>query len=246
MSDYIIGRNSVIEYLKNKDGAEKLYVQKGKLKGSISKILSIAKEKRLIIVEVDKRKLDEMTEFSNHQGVCLQATDYKYYTLNEIIDNGKNSNVDPLILILDEITDPYNLGAIIRTAEAAGATGLIIPKRRSATVNHIVHKTSAGATAFLKIAKVTNLNQVIERLKKENYWIYGADGYSKTEYTSPDYRGAVALVIGNEGNGISQLVKKNCDVLVKISMYGKTESLNASTSAAILTFEVLRSRNANN
>lgn len=243
MSDFIIGRNAVMEFLKNKDGAEKLFVQKGDLKGSIFKIIAIAKDQRLIVVEADKKKLDEMTNQQNHQGVVLVASDYQYATLNEIIEKGDEVE-NPLILILDEITDPHNLGAIIRTAEAAGATGVVIPKRRSALVNQTVHKTSAGATTFMKVTKVTNITQTIERLKTEGYWIYGTDGTAETAYTDIDYSGKVALVIGNEGKGISQSVKKHCDNLVNIPMYGKTESLNASTSAAIMIYEVVRSRNA--
>ncbi len=243
MSDLIIGRNAVIEYLKNKEGASKLFVQKGELKGSIHKIIGMAKDKKLIIVEKDKKKLDEMSEFQNHQGVILLAEDYKYSSLNDILKAAEESDRDPLIILLDEITDPHNLGAIIRTAEAAGAHGVIIPNRRSASVNHTVHKTSAGATTFMKVCKVVNLVQTIERLKKEGYWIYGADGRAQTEYTQNDYTGKVALVIGNEGRGISQSIKKHCDNLSYIPMYGKTESLNASTSAAIYIYEVLRSRN---
>ena len=245
MSDYIFGRNAVIEYLKNKDGAEKLFIQKGDLKGSINKAIALAKDQRLIIVETDKRKLDQMTENGNHQGLCLLTSDYKYKTLEEVIEAGKKGERDPLVLILDEITDPHNLGAIIRTAEAAGANGVIIPKRRSATVNHTVHKTSAGATTFMNVCKVNNINQTIDKLKDNGYWVYGADGYADSFYTDQDYKGPVALVIGNEGSGISKLTKEKCDVLVKIPMYGKTESLNASTSAAILIYEVLRSRNEN-
>lgn len=244
VSDYVIGRNSVIEYLKNKDGAEKLFIQKGELKGSINKIIAMARELKLVIVEVDRKKLDEIAENGNHQGVCLLATDYRYASLNDILQAGRDSARDPLIIVCDEITDPHNLGAIIRTAEAAGADGLVIPKRRSASVNHTVHKTSAGATTFLRVAKVNNINQTLDRLKDEGYWIYGADGYATTSYTSPDYRGPVALVIGNEGRGIGQATKKSCDVLVNIPMYGRTESLNASTSASILIYEVLRNRDA--
>lgn len=242
MSDLIIGRNAVIEYLKNKEKATKLFVQKGDLKGSIHKIIGMAKEKNLIIVEKDKQKLDQLSENQNHQGVILLAEDYKYSTLNEILEAGENSQTDPLIIILDEITDPHNLGAIIRTAEAAGAQGVIIPNRRSASVNHTVHKTSAGATTFMKVCKVVNIVQTIERLKKEGYWIYGADGKSETQYTQNDYTGKVCLVIGNEGKGISQSIKKHCDNLSYIPMYGKTESLNASTSAAIYIYEILRNR----
>jgi len=244
MSDYVIGRNAVIEYLKNKDGAEKLFIQKGELKGSIHKVIGIAKDLKLIIVEADRRKLDEMAENGNHQGVVLLTSDYKYASLNEILDSAESSERDPLVIVLDEITDPHNLGAIIRTAEACGAHGVVIPKRRSATVNHTVHKTSAGATTFMKVCKVTNIVQTIERLKEEGYWVFGADGQASTEYTQNDYTGKVCLVIGNEGKGISQSVKKHCDNLSYIPMYGKTESLNASTSAAIYMYEVLRNRNA--
>lgn len=243
MSEYVVGRNAVIEYLSSDKEVDKLYVQKGDLKGSIRKILAMASQQRLLVVEVDKRKLDEMSEGRNHQGVCLLASEYEYYSLDEIIDKAKEKS-NPLIIILDQITDPHNLGAIIRTAEAAGADGVIIPKRRSATVNATVHKTSAGATSYMKVCKVTNINQSIERLKAEGYWIYGADGRSSQKYTDIDYSGPVGLVIGNEGQGISSLVKKNCDQLVTIPMLGKTESLNASTSAAILIYEVLRSRDA--
>lgn len=244
MSDFIIGRNAVMEYLKNKEGAVKLFVQKGDLQGSIHKIIGMAKDQKIIVVEKDKKSLDELSENQNHQGVLLVTEDYKYATLNEILASAEESERDPLIIVLDEITDPHNLGAIIRTAEAAGANGVVIPNRRSAYVNHTVHKTSAGATTFMKVCKVTNIVQTIERLKKEGYWVYGADGRAETDYTQNDYTGKVALVIGNEGKGISQSVKKHCDNLSYIPMYGKTESLNASTSAAIYIYEVLRSRNA--
>ena len=245
MSDIIIGRNAVIEFLQNKDGAEKLFVQKGELKGSIHKVIAIAKEKRIIVVDADKKKLDEMSDNGNHQGVILQVTDYKYSELEDILAYAEKSERDGLIIVLDEITDTHNLGAIIRTAEAAGAHGVIIPKRRAAQVNATVHKTSAGATSHMRVCKVTNIVQTIERLKEAGYWVYGAAGEASTQYTQNDYRGKVALVIGNEGKGISQSVKKHCDVLSNIPMYGKTESLNASTSAAILIYEVVRSRNAN-
>lgn len=242
MSDFIPGRNSVIEYLENMDGAEKLYLQKGLKHNTIDKIVRLARKKSVTIEEVEKNRLDKMSDFSNHQGVYLQAKDYDYYQLDDLIYYGKKQDRDPLIIILDEITDPHNLGAIIRTAEAAGATGVIIPKHRAAQVNHTVHKTSSGATSYMRVSMVTNINNAIETLKENGYWIYGADGHTDKLYTEIDYTGPVGLVIGNEGNGISQLTKKKCDDLIKIPMFGKTESLNASTSAAILIYGVLNSR----
>lgn len=246
MTDFIVGRNSVIEYLENMDGAKTLYLQKGNEKEIIKKIINLSNKKKIPIKYIDKRKLDELSGNSKHQGVYLEIEEYTYYSLDEIIKFGKNNEEkDPLIIILDGITDPHNLGAIIRTAEAAGATGVIIPKHRSASVNHTVHKTSAGATAYMKIAMVTNINSAIDKLKNEGYWIYGADGHTEKLYTDINFSGSIGLVIGNEGKGISRLTKKYCDELIKIPMFGNTESLNASTSAAILIYGVLNYRNAN-
>lgn len=242
MSDYVIGRNSVIEYLETLDGALKLYVQKDNKHNLIEKIVSLSKRKNIAIEEVDKRFLDKLSDRSIHQGIILEVKDYRYFTLDEILDYGKSQERDPLIIILDEINDPHNLGAIIRTAEAAGATGVIIPKHRAARVNHTVHKTSTGATSHMRVAMVTNVNDSIEKLKDESYWVYGADGHTDKLYSQIDFSGPVALVIGNEGKGISRLTKEKCDDLIKIPMYGKTESLNASTSAAILIYGVLAYR----
>lgn len=242
MSDFIIGRNSVIEYLENMDGAKKLYIQKGDTKGVINKIIDLASKKNISIEYTEKKKLDNMSEYQNHQGVFLETEEYKYYTLDEVIGYGNDIERDPLIILLDGITDPHNLGAIIRTAEAAGATAVIIPKHRAASVNHTVHKTSAGATTYMKVVMVTNINHAIDNLKDNGYWIYGADGHTDKSYTDIDYSGPVGLVIGNEGKGISRLTKEKCDELVKIPMIGKTESLNASNSAAILIYGVINSR----
>lgn len=241
MSDLIFGKNSVFEYIKNLDGAEKLCVN-SKFNSKEDSIIKLAKKNNIKIEYLDKKKLDDITNRKNHQGYVLYAKEYKYYSLDEIIYSAQNSERDPLIIILDEITDPHNLGAIIRTAEAAEANGVIIPKHRSAEVNQTVHKTSAGATAFMKVAMVTNINHTIERLKEEGYWIYGADGYADKYYDEIDYSGKVGIVIGNEGKGISRLTKEKCDELIKIPMYGKTESLNASTSAAIIIYGVLNQR----
>lgn len=242
MSNFVIGRNAVIEYLENLDDVKKLYIQKGDTKGIIEKIISIAKSKSIPIEYVDKKKLDKIFKYKNHQGVYIETEEYKYLTLNEVIEYGKKQDRAPLIILLDGITNPHNLGAIIRTAEAAGATAVVIPRHRAASVNHTVHKTSAGATTFMKIVMVKNINHAIDSLKENGYWIYGADGYTKKEYTEIDYSGAVGLVIGNEGKGISKLTKQKCDDLIKIPMYGRIESLNASTSAAILIYGVLNNR----
>ncbi len=242
MSDLIFGRNSVFEYLENMNDFENLYIQNGIKNEKFNKIIEIAKKKKLSIEYIDKKKLDKLSNFQNHQGVLLLAKNYKYYTLEEILDYGDKQNKDPLIIILDEITDPHNLGAIIRTSEAAGATGVIIPKHRAASVNHTVHKTSAGATSFMRVCMVTNINQTIDTLKDRGYWIYGADGHTDKYYDDIDYTGKIGIVIGNEGKGISRLTKEKCDDLVKIPMYGKTESLNASTSAAIIIYGIINQR----
>lgn len=241
MSDIIIGRNSVYEYLNNLDNAKKLYLQKGLKNAKLENIVSLAEKKSVEVVYVDKKKLDDLSSRQIHQGVVLLSEDYKYYEFEDLVEqNAQNKNA--FLLILDEITDPHNLGAIIRTAEAAGVDGIIIPKRRAAQVNYTVHKTSAGATSFMKVSMVTNINQSIEYLKKEGYWIYGADGYADKYFNEIDYSGKIGIVIGNEGRGISKLTKSKCDDLVKIPMFGRTESLNASNSAAILIYGILSKR----
>lgn len=242
MSDYIVGRNAVLEHLKAGKDVEKVYVQKGELKGSIHKITGIAHDRGIVVVECDKHKLDEMSGGLNHQGVAILAVDYQFSTIDEMLALAKEKGEDPFLILLDEISDPQNLGAIIRTAEAAGAHGVVIPKRRSATITAAVHRTSAGATSTMKVAKVTNMNTTIEALKKENIWVYGAAGEAKATYWQTNFKGGVALVIGNEGKGISKLTRERCDALVSIPMLGQVESLNASASAAILIYEVVRTR----
>ncbi len=237
----ISGRNPVLEALKSNRTIDCLYVKSGEKEGSIKKILSIAKEKKVLIKEVDKAKLDELSEGTQHQGVVALVTDYKYYELGEVIDEIREKNEKPFFIILDEIEDPHNLGAIIRSAEGAGAHGVIIPKRRSAQVNATVEKVSAGATSYMKVIKVTNLVSAVERLKKENIWIYALDMDGEI-YDTVDLSGCVALVVGNEGKGISRLLKENCDFTIKIDMKGKVNSLNASVAGSILLYEVVRQR----
>jgi 23S rRNA (guanosine2251-2'-O)-methyltransferase len=238
--EYIVGRNPVLEVLKAEKEIDKIYVSKGELKGSIKKIISIAKDKNIVIQYVDKKKLDQIAPGVNHQGVAALVTPYDYYSIDDILNKAKESKKPPFIIILDGIEDPHNLGAIIRTAECAGVHGIIIPKRRAAHVTETVYKSSAGAVEHMLIAKVSNIPSTIDRLKDEGLWIYGADANGENYYFDTELKGPVALVIGSEGKGISKLVKEKCDFLVKIPMYGKISSLNASNAASILIYEVVR------
>ncbi len=242
MEDIVIGRNSVLELIKSGKDINKLYIQKGDRHGSINEIISRARENRIVIKEVEKNKLDEMCENQNHQGVIATVPPFEYSDVDDILDLAKQKHEKPFIIILDEIEDPHNLGSIIRTAECVGAHGVIIPKRRSAEVNSTVNKTSAGAVQYVKIARVTNLNDTIKYLKENDVWIYGTDAGAKSYYNEQNYRGGVAIVIGSEGYGMNKLVAKNCDFLVKIPMKGKVNSLNASVSAGIMMYEVLNQR----
>ncbi|OLS02162.1 23S rRNA (guanosine(2251)-2'-O)-methyltransferase RlmB [Tissierella creatinophila] len=239
---YVVGRNPVLELLKTEKQIDKIYILKGDLKGSIKKIIGVAKDKGIIIQEVDKRKLDEISEGEVHQGVAAFVTGFEYSTLEDILKKAESLNEAPFVVILDEIEDPHNLGAIIRTCECAGVHGVIIPKRRSARVNQTVYKASAGAVNHVLVSNVTNISNTIETLKEKGLWIYGADLKGENYYYNESLKGAIGLVIGNEGKGISRLVSEKCDVLIKIPMFGNVSSLNASTSAAILIYEVVRQK----
>lgn len=238
----IFGRNPVLEILKSDKEIEKLYVLKGDLKGSIKKIIGIAKDKGIIIQEVDKNKLESLSDGNLHQGVVAVVTEYEYVEIEDMLELASKRDEDPFLIILDEIEDPYNLGSIIRTAECAGLHGIIIPKRRSASVNNTVYKSSAGAAEHMLVTKVTNISNTIEKLKEKGLWIYGADMDGADYHFNTELKGAIALVIGNEGRGLSRLVKEKCDVLVRIPMKGKISSLNASNAASILMYEVVRQR----
>ena len=229
-----------MELLKSDKQVDKLYVLKGELKGSINKIMGKAKDMGIVIQQVDKNKLDSMAEGNAHQGVVALVTGYEYSEVVDMLQLAKTRNESPFILVLDGIEDTHNLGAIIRTAECAGVHGVVIPKRRAAMVNQTVYKSSAGAVEHMKVAQVGNITQTIEDLKKEGLWIYGADMDGEKEYFRTDLKGAIALVIGNEGKGLSRLVKEKCDVLVNIPMTGKVGSLNAYHAASILIYEVVR------
>lgn len=238
----IEGRNSVIELLKSGKDINKIYIQKGERHGSINEIISLAKKNKVIIAEVDRIKLDKMAQTNNHQGVIAIVPPYEYCEVEDILAEAEKRNEDPFILILDGIEDPHNLGSIIRTAECSGVHGIIIPKRRSASVNSTVNKTSSGAAQYVKIARVNNLNNTINYLKENNIWIYGTDIEGKSYYDEQDYRGGIGIVIGSEGYGMSRLIKENCDFLIKIPMKGQINSLNASVSAAIVMYEVMKQR----
>ncbi|MEJ8752226.1 23S rRNA (guanosine(2251)-2'-O)-methyltransferase RlmB [Lagierella sp. ICN-221743] len=241
MDELIYGRNACLEAL-NTGKVEELYIQKGNLKGSIEKVIGRAKNKNVIIKTVDKKTLDNMANGQVHQGVIASISSFEYSSVDDILNEAKNRNEDPFIVILDEIEDPHNLGAIIRSCETAGVHGVIIPKRRSASINSTVYKSSAGACNYLKVAKVTNINRTIDELKEKNIFVYGTDGDAKSYYNKINLTGPIAIVIGNEGKGISMQIKKNCDDLIKIPMRGKITSLNASNACAVVCYEVLRQR----
>jgi len=241
--DQIEGRNAVLELLQSDKDINKVYVLKGEKKGSINKIIAKAKEKKVIIVEKDKKQMDMMAQTENYQGVIATVPPYEYVEVEDIINEARQRNQDPFILILDGIEDPHNLGAIIRTAETAGIHGIIIPKRRAASVNSTVSKVASGALEYVKIARVNNINETINKLKKEGIWICGTAINAEKNYYNQDLTGPLAIIIGNEGKGISQLVQKNCDFLIKIPMKGKVTSLNASVSTGIIVYEALKQRN---
>lgn len=241
MDELIYGRNACLEAL-NTGKVEELYIQKGNLKGSIEKVIGRAKNKNVIIKTVDKKTLDNMAKGEVHQGVIASISSFEYSSVEDILNEAKNREEDPFIVILDEIEDPHNLGAIIRSCETAGVHGVIIPKRRSASINSTVYKSSAGACNYLKVAKVTNINRTIDELKEKNIFVYGTDGDAKSYYNKTNLTGPIAIVIGNEGKGISMQIKKNCDDLIKIPMRGNITSLNASNACAVVCYEVLRQR----
>ncbi len=236
----LIGRNPVMEALKSGRNIDKLLILKDG-EGSIKKIVGIAKEKNIMISYVDRNVLDRMAQGGAHQGVAAYAADYEYCSVDDILRAAQEKGESPFIIVLDGIEDPHNLGAIVRTADAAGAHGVIIPRRRAAMMTSTAEKASAGASAYVRVARVTNIAQTLEYLKENGVWTAATD-MDGTLYTSTDLTGAMALVIGSEGKGISRLVKEKCDLCVSIPMRGGVNSLNASNAAAVLMYEVLRQR----
>ena len=239
--DVIFGRNSVAEAIKSGRPLDSVMVARGDRSGSIPKIVADAKKAGIVIKEVDAKKLDFICGHNNHQGIAAMGAVKEYSSIEDIFATAEERDESPFIIICDEIEDPHNLGAIIRTAEAAGAHGVIIPKRRSASLSFTVAKTSAGAVEFMHVARVTNIPQTIDELKKRGVWVYCADMDGEPFYKS-NLKGAIALVIGSEGNGVGRLVKEKCDVTLSMPMKGKINSLNASVAAGILMYEVSRQR----
>lgn len=240
-TNIIFGRNPVLEAIRSGREIDRLYIAHGVTSGSISEIIAKCSARGILIKEISSQKLDYYCNGGNHQGVALMIASHEYSTLEEILEFAKTRNESPFIIICDEIEDPHNLGAIIRTAESCGVHGIIIPKRRSASLNATVAKTSAGALEYMKVARVTNIANTIDLLKKEGVWIFGADMDGK-DYKKFDYSVPLALIIGNEGKGIGTLTRKKCDEIISLPMRGKINSLNASVAAGILMYEVLKHR----
>ncbi|MBZ4670607.1 MAG: trmH2 [Oscillospiraceae bacterium] len=236
----IIGRNPVLEALKAQKPIDTLYVASEKT-GSIGLIVSMAKNQGVVVKDTNNAKLEEMSGGASHQGVVAVLSCAQYSSVEDILEVSAKKGTSPFIIICDEIEDPHNLGAIIRTAEAAGADGIIIPKRRSASLNSTVFKTSAGAASWLPVARVSNIASTIDLLKKQGIWIYGTDA-GGADYTKTDLKGPCALVIGSEGNGMGRLIKEKCDFILSLPMLGKITSLNASVAAGIFMYEIVRQR----
>lgn len=238
-TENIIGRNPVIEALKSGTPLDTIYIDGNG--GSLGLIRRLAKEKGIVVKDAQDKKLSQLAGGASHQGVVAVGACGEYVSVEDILEVSRKKGTKPFIIICDEIEDPHNLGAIIRTAETAGADGIIIPKRRSASLNATVAKTSAGAVSYVPVARVSNLASCIDTLKDNGVWIYGTDA-SGTDYCQTDFTGSMALVIGSEGFGISRLIQKKCDFMVKLPMYGNINSLNASVAAGIFMYEVLRQR----
>ncbi len=236
------GRNAVLELLKSNREINKVLIAKGDKQGSINEIISLCKDKGIVFQEVDKSKLDEITQTNHHQGVIAYASPIEYKERSDILAIAKARNEAPFIVICDEIEDPHNLGALIRTAEIAGCHGIIIPKRRSASVTETVVKVSCGAPEHLAIARVGNINAAIDALKEAGVWVYGTDGSANKLYFEENLTGPIAIIIGSEGRGMNKLTMKKCDVLLKIPMKGHITSLNASVSGGIVIFEAVKQR----
>lgn len=238
----IEGRNAVIEALRAGASIDKIFIQKGETDKTLGHIASTARAAGVVVVDADKRKLDFMSRTHAHQGVIALASVREYVSVEDILNIAREKGENPLIVVCDEISDPHNLGAIIRTAECAGAHGVIIPKRRSAGLTSIVGKTSAGAVSYVPVARVPNIPALLEQLQKEGVWVFGTAAEGTTTLYSADLKGPAAIVIGSEGEGMTRLVREKCDFLVSIPMKGKISSLNASAAAAILLYEAVRQR----
>ena len=236
------GRNALTEALKAGRAIDKVFVAEGNTDRSLQRLAAQAKEAGAVVVPVDRRKLDQMSVSHSHQGVIALAAAREYFSVDDILETAAQRGEAPLIVICDELSDPHNLGAILRSGECAGAHGVIIPKRRSVGLTAVVAKASAGAVEYMKVARVTNISATIEELKKEGVWIFGTAAEGSIPMYEADLKGAAAIVIGSEGEGMSRLVREKCDVTVHIPMRGSITSLNASAAASILLYEAVRQR----
>ncbi len=237
----ICGRNPVLEAIRSGREIDRLLLAHGASGGTVTVIVAKCREKGILIKEISPQKMDYYCGGAHHQGVAIVYAAQEYATVEELLQTAAERGEPPFLILCDEIEDPHNLGAIIRTAEACGVHGIIIPKRRSASLNATVAKSASGALEYMKVARVTNLVQVIEDLKKQGVWIFGAD-MNGADYTKTDFSGPCALVIGNEGHGLGALVAKKCDAIVSLPMKGKINSLNASVAAGVFMYEVMRRR----
>ena len=238
----IEGRNALTEALKSGRTIDKLYVAEGSTDRSLARLAALAKEAGAVVVPTDRRKLDQMSPTGAHQGVIAAVAAHEYASVEEILALAAERGEPPLIVICDELSDPHNLGAILRTAECAGAHGVVIPKRRSVGLTAVVAKTSAGAVEYLPVARVGNIANTIRELKEKGVWVYGTAADADSALYRTDLTGPAAIVIGSEGEGMSRLVRESCDVLVSIPMKGRISSLNASAAAAVMLYEALRQR----
>ncbi len=243
MSEYVWGRNPVLETLRSPRKVKRLFIAEGQREApALASILQEITRQQIPVETVPRLRLDQMSQGAVHQGCLAVVEARRYASVDEILEHARAQNADPFLLILDAIQDVNNLGSLLRTAEAAGVHGVIIPQHQAAEINATVVKTSAGATEHMLIAQETNLTRTIDALKKENIWVIGLVGETQTEYDQADLTGALALVVGNEGKGISRLVREHCDVLVRLPMYGQINSLNAAIAGSIALYEALRQR----
>jgi 23S rRNA (guanosine2251-2'-O)-methyltransferase len=241
-NDYIMGRNPIIEALKSERDVNKIWIAEGSQKGSMGQIIEKAKEQGILVQIVPKKKIDQMVD-GNHQGVIAQVAAYQYAEVDDLFTLAEQRDEQPFFLLLDELEDPHNLGSILRTADAVGAHGIIIPKRRAVGLTATVAKASTGAIEYIPVARVTNLARTIDELKERGVWIAGTDAKGKDDYRNLDGTMPIGLVIGSEGKGVGRLIKEKCDFLVNLPMKGKVTSLNASVAASLLMYEVFRKRN---
>ncbi|MBU8908637.1 23S rRNA (guanosine(2251)-2'-O)-methyltransferase RlmB [Desertibacillus haloalkaliphilus] len=240
--EFIVGKNPILEALRSGHSINKIWIAEGANKGQMGKVVQMAKDNGVLVQHVPKKKLEQLVNTPNHQGVVASVAAYEYAEIDDLFAKAEKANEDPFFIVLDEVEDPHNLGSILRTADAVGAHGVIIPKRRAVGLTQVVAKASTGAIEYVPVARVTNLARTMDELKKRGLWFVGTDASAKEDYRESTFDLPVGLVIGSEGKGISRLVKEKCDFLIKIPMVGHVTSLNASVAASLLMYEVYRKR----